>query len=299
MNAFPSPQTTTSTSYQSNFSPHSHNSNSRRTRRDLAPLRVAGYARVSTDLQRDKDTIATQKDLIEQYCASNGYQLTEIYADDGVSGTIPFDNRPGGSRLVADARAGKFDALLVYKSDRIGRDTLVCETAVRELYDHLGIDFLGIAETIDLATPIGRAMFTFQNAIGRLERENTLRRSKDATLRLAKDGVWLGGIVPFGYRVTGRGRDARLRLADEPIEGLGFSEVDVVQLMYRLAGEEGKSCIYIAAILNEMGVPTAYVRDGRDVLSNKRKQKTRGLWTRGRVRNMICESVYFGRHLWG
>jgi site-specific DNA recombinase len=94
--------------------------------------------------------------------------------------------------LLADARAGKFNALVVYKGDRIGRDVLVNEIAVREIYDNLGIAVMGIAEQIDLSSPIGRAMFTFQSAIGRLERENTLRRSKDATLRLAKDGVWLG-----------------------------------------------------------------------------------------------------------
>jgi hypothetical protein len=51
--------------------------------RDVAPFRVAGYARVPTALQRDKNTIATQKDLIEQFCFSNGYTLTEINADDG------------------------------------------------------------------------------------------------------------------------------------------------------------------------------------------------------------------------
>ena len=63
---------------------------------------------------------------------------------------------------------------------------------------------MGITEQMDLSCPIGRAMFTFQSAIGRLESENTLQRSKDATLRLAKNGVWLGGIVPFGYHLEGK-----------------------------------------------------------------------------------------------
>jgi DNA invertase Pin-like site-specific DNA recombinase len=75
-------------------------------------------------------------------------------------------------------KAGQFQGLVVYKSDRIGRDVLVNETAVRTLYDGLGIAFIGISEQIDLSTPIGRAMFTFQSAIGRLERENTLQRSR-------------------------------------------------------------------------------------------------------------------------
>ena len=107
------------------------------------------------------------------------------------------------------------------------------------------------------------------------------------------------GIVPFGYRLEGKGREVRIRLAEEEIEGLGISEVDVVRLMYHLSGEEGKSRIEIAKVLNDMGVPTVYVRDGRQVLSNKRKKLTRGEWTRGRVRNMMVESVYYGVHKWG
>ena len=58
---------------------------------------------MSTDLQRDKDTIATQKDLIEQFCASNGYTLTEIYADDGVSGTTHLHERSAANQMLLDA----------------------------------------------------------------------------------------------------------------------------------------------------------------------------------------------------
>lgn len=264
-----------------------------------APLRVAGYARVSTDLQREKESIRTQVELIEQFCAANGHTLVEVYCDDGVSVTTHLHQRPGGARLLADARAGKFGALVVYKADRIGRDTLVNETAVRALYDEGGIPFLGVAELIDLATPIGRAMFTFQSAIGRLERENTLQRSRDATLRLAREGAWLGGIVPFGYRVEGKERAARLVVADDHLAGVGMSEADAVRLIYRLAGEEGQSSIQIAAHLNKLGVPTAYRRDGREVSRGKRKEKTDAIWRPGRVRNLLVEPTYKGVHVWG
>lgn len=262
-------------------------------------MKVAGYARVSTDLQRDKETIKTQVELIQRFCQEKGHTLLEIFCDDGVSGTIQLCDRPGGARLVAQARKSQFEGIVVYKADRIGRDVLVNETAARLLYDQLGIAFMGVAEQIDLSTPIGRAMFTFQSAIGRLERENTLQRSMDATLRYAREGVWLGGIVPFGYRVEGKDKDARLCIAEEFIPEIGMSEADVVREIYRMAGDEELSCIAIADRLNARGIPTHYLRDGRQVVRNKRKQRTRGVWRGGRVRNMLVETTYKGIHRWG
>ena len=288
-------------SLPANPNPHAPTSTSSRTEvpQPLTPLRVVGYARVSTDQQREKETIRTQVDLIEKFCVTNGYTLVETFSDDGVSGTTHLGERPAGARLLCDARAGKFDAVVVYKADRLGRSVLVNETVVHELFGKLGIKFLGVAEQIDLSTPIGAAMFTFQSAIGRLERENTLQRSRDATLRLARDGVWLGGIVPFGYRVEGRERAARLVVADEVNPVTGMSEADVVRLIYHMAGEEGQSSIQIAARLNELSVPTSYARDGREVVRNKRREKTQEVWRPGRVRNMLVEPTYKGIHIWG
>ena len=226
---------------------------------------VVGYARVSTDLQREKESIRTQIECIEAECRARGWRLGEVYCDDGVSGTLPLEARPAGARLLRDALAGQFKLLVVYKSDRIGRDVLVNEMAARALHDELGVGVHGVAESIELDTPIGRAMFTFQSAIGKLERENTLRRSRDATHRLAREGTWLGGIVPYGYRVEGVDRAARLVLSTEVDSRSGLREVEVMRKIYGWAGDEGVSCIEIAKRLNALNVPTCYTRDGRKI----------------------------------
>ncbi|WP_238596586.1 recombinase family protein [Abditibacterium utsteinense] len=257
------------------------------------------YCRVSSETQREKETVRTQIELNEKFCAANGYTLVETYIDDGVSGTTHLHERPAGARLLQDARAGKFDAVVVYKADRLGRSPLVNETLALEISGKLGIAIVGVAEQIDLSSPIGAAMFTFQSAIGRLERENTLQRSRDATLRLAREGAWLGGIVPFGYRVEGKERAARLVVADAVNPATNLSEADVVRLIYKLAGEEGKSSIQIAERLNVLGVPTSYARDGREVVRNKRKERTQEVWRPGRIRNMLVEPTYKGVHVWG
>ncbi len=263
-------------------------------------MKVVGYARVSTSKQRDEATIETQVSLIETFCKQKGHDLIRVYRDDGISATVTLlQDRPEGKQLLEDANAGTFQAVIVYKADRLGRSSLVMESAADELYDKRGIDIIGIAEHIDLSTTMGRMMFTIGGAIAAVERNNTLKRSMDATLRYAEQGVWLGGIVPYGYRIDGKKKEARLVLSTESIPGFDFSEVDVVRMIYRWAADEGRSCLVIAERLHEMGVPTSYYRDGREVLSNKRKRKTANLWSCGRVRNMIVETTYKGVHLWG
>src|SRR4051812_31573568 len=93
---------------------------------------VAVYLRVSTDEQRERQSIATQQAEVERFCAVQGLSIARIYADDGVTGTMPFDRRPEGHQLLQDARLKKFDQLLVYKLDRIGRDAIIILETVAE-----------------------------------------------------------------------------------------------------------------------------------------------------------------------
>src|SRR5215216_404724 len=87
--------------------------------------KVALYLRVSSDEQRDRESIKTQREFFDQYCELYGLEVTEIYADDGVSGTIPLHERPEGRRLLEDAKEGKVQIVLVYRLDRLGRSLLV------------------------------------------------------------------------------------------------------------------------------------------------------------------------------
>ena len=77
---------------------------------------VAVYARVSTEEQRERQSIATQYDFGENFCKKNSLPVYRVYADDGISGTIALDRRPEGSQIMRDARQGKFDQLLDRKS---------------------------------------------------------------------------------------------------------------------------------------------------------------------------------------
>ena len=259
---------------------------------------AAVYVRVSTEEQRERQSIRTQREFADRYCEFHKLAVFRVYADEGVSGTVAMESRPDGRQILKDARAKKFDQLLVYRLDRLGRDTRLILNAVDEL-EKLGVRVRSMTEEFDTANPTGRLMLTMLSGFATHEREVIRERSVAGTQRVAEAGAWLGGIVPYGYRKAGEKQTARLVISEEPIPGLALSEAEVIREVFRMAAVEQKSCRVIAARLNEWNVPCAYSRDDRFLLRGKRKQATSGIWAAGRVRGLITSSTYMGRHEYG
>lgn len=246
--------------------------------------RVATYERVSSEDQRERETIRTQTDEIARHLENQpGLELVGRYVDDGVSGMVPIAERPDGRRLLADAAAHRFEELWVYKVDRLGRDA-VDLLVVRRRLDVLGIKLVSVVEgQPDL---LG---YDVQAVVADHYRREFARRSADGMNRAAREGRYCGGIVPLGYRIAGRKQTARL-VPDETEIWQGLSAADLVRNIYeRLAGE-GQSCPAIAAAFNAAGIPTHYTRDGRGV----RGKKTQGLWRHGHIGNLVRNPIYRG-----
>src|ERR1035437_2407778 len=177
---------------------------------------VALYLRVSTEEQRERQSIVTQRDFGQRYCELHQLPVYEIFADDGVSGTVPIESRPAGKRVLAAARQGKFDQLLVFKLDRLGRETRLILNSVAELEKH-GVRIRSMTEEFDTATATGRLMLTMLSGFAAHEREVIRERSVAGTNRCAEAGAWLGGVVPYAYRKEGEKGQGRLVINDEKI----------------------------------------------------------------------------------
>lgn len=251
--------------------------------------RVATYERVSSEDQRDRETIKTQTDEIARHLERQpGVELVSRYVDDGVSGTIPLAERPDGRRLLADAAAGHFEEIWVYKVDRLGRDA-VDLLVVRRRLDALGIALVSVVEgQPDL---LG---YDVQAVVADHYRREFARRSADGMNRAAREGRYTGGIVPFGYRVEGHKASARL-VPDEATVWADRSAANLVRDMYERLALRSQSCRAIAADFNAAGIPTHYVRDGRGV----RGLRTQGLWRAGRIRNLVVNPLYRGELRYG
>lgn len=259
---------------------------------------VAIYARVSTEEQRERQSILTQLEFAERYCKLHDLPVYRVYSDDGISGTVPLERRPEGSQILRHARQGKFNQLLIYRLDRLGRETRLILNAVAEL-ERLGVRIRSMTEEFDTGTATGRLMLTLLSGFASHERNVIRERSVAGTFRVAEAGAWLGGIVPYAYRKAGEKRDARIVVCEEPIPGVAMSEANVIREIFRMAATERKSCRAIADKLNQLRIPCAYIRDDRLVLRGKRKQKTSGLWRPGRIRGLLTNKTYMGIHEFG
>ena len=111
-----------------------------------AVIRVATYERVSSDDQRERETIQSQRDVLDQFLhTATNVELAGRYVDDGVSGTVPFALRPAGARLLKAAAKDSFDEVWVYRIDRLGRDD-VDPLVVWQTLERLGVKVRSVYE---------------------------------------------------------------------------------------------------------------------------------------------------------
>ena len=149
--------------------------------------RAALYLRVSTDGQ----TVDNQRLLLEAVCGQRGWQVVQAYADNGISGAKGRNQRPGLNALLKDASRGRFDVVMAWALDRLGRSLL-------DLLDTLGeLEAAGVAlvlheQAIDTTTPAGRMFFQITGAFAEFERAMIRSRVSAGLDRAKARGVRLG-----------------------------------------------------------------------------------------------------------
>jgi len=147
-------------------------------------MRVAIYARVSTLDQEPEN----QLHELRRYTADRGWTAQE-YVDRGVSGTK--DRRLALDALVRDARRRRFDVLVCWRLDRLGRNLRHLVTLIDEMHA-LGIAFVSLGEGIDCTTPAGKLQLHILAALAEFERERIRERVLAGLARARAQGRRLG-----------------------------------------------------------------------------------------------------------
>src|ERR1700693_4655332 len=148
---------------------------------------AAVYSRVST-IGHGQDPAMQTRELTE-YCQRRGWEVFDLYVDNGVSGKK--DSRPQLNRLMADAHARRFDVVVCWRFDRFSRSVShLCRTL--ETFHALRIDFVSMMEQIDTTTPAGTFVFHVLAAVAQSERETTVERVRAGLRNARAKGKRLG-----------------------------------------------------------------------------------------------------------
>ena len=147
-------------------------------------MRVAVYIRVSRLDQHPEN----QQSELHRYVQARGWTATE-FVEHGVSGAK--DRRPQLDAMMKDVKRRKFDAVVVWKLDRLGRNLHHLIGVMNELRD-LGVAFVSLGEGIDTSTAVGRMVFGILGSIAEFERERLRERTMLGLDRARRQGKRLG-----------------------------------------------------------------------------------------------------------
>jgi site-specific DNA recombinase len=165
-------------------------------------LRCAIYTRVSSDqgLEQDFNSLDAQREAAEAYIKSQAHEGWKLrrdrYDDGGFSGGSM--ERPALQKLLADIVEGRIDVVVVYKVDRLTRSDFA---KLVELFDSHKVSFVSVTQSFNTTSSMGRLTLNVLLSFAQFEREVTGQRIRDKIAASKRKGLWMGGVVPLGYRV--------------------------------------------------------------------------------------------------
>ena len=227
--------------------------------------RVAGYVRVSQErAARNGYGLGAQEQDVRRFVEYKAWTLVDLYREEGVSGYRK--DRPAMERLLADAKAGRFDVAVFPSIDRAGRSVRDVIEIDRALHAG-GVDTMFRREGVDTSTPTGELFRNIMASLAEFEGRLIYERLSKGKRKKASEGGYTGGWVPYGYRRTD---DGTIAVVPE--------EAAVVECIFRFAAE-GRSLPSIAKALRDEKAPT---RNG-------------GAWRPSTIRGILGNHFYTGR----
>jgi site-specific DNA recombinase len=242
-------------------------------------LRCAIYTRVSTDqgLEQDFNSLDAQREASEAYIKSQAHEgwrlIRDHYDDGGFSGGSM--DRPALQKLLVDVKARRIDVIVVYKVDRLTR-SLADFAKLVETFDAHGVSFVSVTQSFNTTTSMGRLTLNVLLSFAQFEREVTGERIRDKIAASKKKGMWMGGVVPLGYRVENRA----LHIVEDHAE--------IVRSLFRRYLEVG-SVVRLKQQLDaeNLRLPVRIDGGGRSTGG--------GLVSRGHIYKILSNPIYVGR----
>jgi len=207
-------------------------------------VKVAAYARVSTDFEDQLNSLATQISYFTEYIEGHeDWELVEVYYDEGITGTST-QKREGFNRMIADCEAGKINTILTKEVSRFARNTVDTLNFTRQL-SQLKVNVIFLNDGIDTNDKDGELRLTIMASLAQEESRKMSERIKWGMRRRMERGKVIGRKVFYGYRLI----DDKLVIVPE--------EAAIVRRIFNEYLYEHKGSTKIAHGLNEDNIPTA------------------------------------------
>lgn len=243
------------------------------------------YIRVSTEHQvKEGYSVAAQKNNLTKFALNQGWKIFDIYADEGISGKNIKD-RPEVKRMIEDIKKGKIDVVVLYKFDRLTRDSRDTEDIIL-LVEEYGIEVFTLSGGIvDVSTATGRFSVRINGAVAQLEREQTIERVKVAFRQKVDEGYTLASsIICYGYE----------RKKHEKEQIINQEEAKVVKRIFNLYLQD-KNFSQICTILNSEKIPTKL--SGKIVKKRNSNEQyvINSIWKPKNIRLILTNPTYIGK----
>lgn len=232
-------------------------------------LRVAAYCRVSSDSTDQLHSYAAQiKAYTELIGGHEGWELVDVYADEGLTGTR-MDKREDFNRMMADCRKGRIDKVLVKSISRFSRNTRDCLASLREL-SGLGVTVKFEKENIDTGTLTSELMVSVSGSLAQQESISISENQRISYQRRMERGEFITCCAPLGYKIVD---GKNLAVVEE--------EAELIRWIFQ-AYLDGHSTLWIEAELNRRHVPTP---------------SKRGVWHEQVIKKLLTNEKYIGDSL--
>ncbi len=231
-------------------------------------LETGIYVRVSTEEQAQEGySIRAQEQKLKDYARIKDWSVYQIYIDEGISGKN-ITERPAINQMLEDIKSGKVNNVLVFKIDRLTRNTADLIYLVN-LFNQYNCEFNSLSESIDTQTAAGRMFIKIIGIFAEFERENIIERTKVGFERKVREGYTLATRVPsYGYD----------RKNGEKIQTVNLSEAIIVREVFEMFTNQHMSFLEIAQSLNARNIPT----------------KENAVWHSRTIKNMLTNCNYVG-----
>ena len=243
--------------------------------------RVGIYARLSRDDERQGESVSieNQKRMLGEFCLRQGWEVKEIFVDDGWSGTN-FE-RPGFRRLMEAVCSKAVNLVLVKDLSRLGRDYIEVGKYTDCVFPYYGCRFVALNDGVDTLRQNDEISMIFKNVINDIYARDTSKKIRAVRRANAESGKYMGYKAPYGYQKSPQDKH---RLVVDP------EAAAVVRRIFalRLSGETPQS---IADELSVEGIlpPGEYAKEkkGGSVCTLRP-------WSRETVRWILQNEVYTG-----